>query len=138
MESETALTLTDYLKLEYKYDIEQNTFKGNKKRYGVIPLSASVGIPIIGTLTYDHSFELILTDDFVDKRNDNDKDRVIKELSDRIEDMTVKFHQSLLGLPDVVILVELLSIDEPEIIDDHNVIAMRASFLVKYRNFLDC
>lgn len=55
---------SDYKKLSYVFNIEENKFTGNTKRYGVIAESASETQGLVGGLTVTHDFIIKLTDTY--------------------------------------------------------------------------
>lgn len=135
METQIGTTLgASYSKLNFVYDIEKNTFKTNPNRYGVVTLEAVNNPSIIKASTLDHVFQVVLTDNYVNSpANDLALQEAINNLYDKLNEVEVQFYQSKLGLPSLVMYSELSVINEPEIIEEHKIVALRGDFLVKYR-----
>lgn len=135
MEGEIVTKLgVSYSKLNYVYDISKNTFKGNANRYGVVPLDATNNPTIIKASTLDHIFQVVLTDEYRNSpTGDLNLQETIEGLYDKMNDLEEQFYQSKIGVPSIVIYMELSSIEEPEILEDHKIAALRGNFLVKYR-----
>jgi len=121
--------LTGYTQLDYEYDIESNHFKNKNKRYGFIPKNASRSEGTTRSSTFEHVFQLILTTDFNNKSDDTQQRAAVAELFEKTHDMYKIFANNALGAS----LVEVVSISEPEVLDDKTVIVLRSDINIKYR-----
>lgn len=131
------LAKTSYRELDYKLDITKNTFKGNKKRYGVIPKAGSTVEGVNKVYTMDHGFEMILTTSYVNASN-NDADQIAKtfDLYDKADIIFKDVFLSKAGLPTIILNIVGIGLAEPEYIGEHHLIVLRSEFTVKYRNSL--
>lgn len=136
MESEISGVIgAGYAELDYKYDVTKNDFFNNKQRYGVIPQGASTALSITKVYTLDHSFEVILTHDYINKdKTDSDQRRVTYELFDKLDDIFRQLYRSKAGLPNIVLNIPEITIAEPEFFEDESLVVLRAQLLVTYRN----
>lgn len=125
-----------YKELRYKYDIEQNNFNTNDKRYGVRPLFGETVSGVLCHYTMDQEFEVTITRRFTNKYNDDSLQTAVLETADKFDDIFKSIKSSKLGIPSIVILVSGFTMDEPEIFDENNVVALRANFTVRYRQKL--
>ena len=135
MESIIGTTLgATYKKLSYKFNVEQNDFVRNKKRYGVVPLDAESAITAMRYYTINHTFQVILIDDYKNVGgNDKKQEQVLFSLYDKLDDITENLYNKKLGISNIVYYVTLSSKEEPEFIEEDNVIALRANYVVQYR-----
>lgn len=123
--------------LKYKYDIAQNNYKQNKQKYGVIPLSGSTVDGIMTYYTMEQDFRLILTDGFVNDFDDTSLQASVADLTNKLDDIYKDLYSSKLGIPSTVIVVSSFTIEQPEVLDDNNVIVMQADFTIRYRGKLN-
>lgn len=133
-----ALVLgADYSQLAYVNDVSQNKFKGASKRYGVLPGSANETSGTNQYVTLDHQFQVILTDSYQagpdSQINDNLKAERINELQDKAlaiyKDLAT--HKSLISAS--CLIINNLSIESIEFLEDEKVAVQRLNFNVKYR-----
>ena len=132
-EAQTALG-GDYKELCYFYDLEKNGFNSNAKRFGVIPVEAKSVLTVAKAYTLDHSFQLIVTDNYFNKEDGDISQReVANQIYDKVDEVTARIYASKVGIPSIVFFVSLDSISEPEFLEDDNVVAIRANYIIKYR-----
>ena len=131
--------LSSYSELAYVHELSENSFAKGGKFYGVRPLAASQSpTSILKHYTVDQDFEIILMSDFVNTHGtDEDLRSVINSLYADIDTVFVNSVSSKVGIPNIVLVVGEYSIQEPEILEDNNVVALRATISVKYRNTLN-
>jgi len=135
-EVSTALGAT-YSELKYKVNPAQNDFKTNKKGYGVVPREAAVVEGVIRSVTVDHVFDVVLTQDYHNQKSDAKQLVSTFELFDKMNDISDAVVSTNLSLPGTVYVVNLLSIDEPEYLEDDNVVVLIAKYIIKYRTSID-
>ena len=86
----TAVLGAEWKELDYKYDVEQNTFRGNKKRFGVVPAPAFRASGVTRSYTADHDFRVTLTTDYLTSNsNDDSKQASVFLLYDKLDDIIV-------------------------------------------------
>jgi len=138
IESEVSTTLgASYSKLNYIYDIEKNSFKGNPNKFGVLPLESSTVSGVVRASTIDQTFQIVLTDEYRNTAmNDLSLQEAVKNLYDKLNDIEKQLYKSKLGLPSVVLLMNLEAVEAPEVIEEHKVVSLRGNFLVKYRTII--
>lgn len=136
METQIASVVgSEYAELDYKFDVSKNDFFNNKQRFGVIPQGASTGLSITKVYTLDHSFEVILTHDYINKdKTDADQRRVTYELFDKLDEIFKQLYRSKAGLTNIVLNIGELTVSEPEFLDEESLAILRAQLLVTYRN----
>ena len=138
IEAQIATTLSEYTALNYVNDIEKNSFVGNKKKYGVKPLGLDRAAGVTRSHTVDQIFQVILTDDYTNSpANDESARSKIYSLFDKMNDLEKQFFKSKIGLTSIVLFMNLTSIEDPEVLEENKVIALRGNFLVKYRTNID-
>lgn len=135
-EVSTALGAT-YSELKYKIDISQNNFKGNKLGYGVVPQEFEVVEGVIKSVTVDHTFDVVLTQDYHNQKSDANQVTSALELFDKMNDVSDAVVSTNLGLAGTVFVVRMTGTDEPEYLEEDNVVVLRGKFLVKYRTAID-
>lgn len=123
-----------YSEIAYALDLSKNSFKGNFKRYGVLAKGSSETSSVNRYVTIDQTFELILTDSFM---NTAMSDSLEQAKGPSLHDLAFDIYRDLVnskaGSPSFVLLVNNLSISEPETMDG-NVVVVKATFNIKYRN----
>lgn len=125
--------LTGYGELKYKYNVEDNQFKGSTKKYGVLSGDIDQTDGTTCFLTLDQNFEVIITDSYTSiNSNDNSKDSVVKAL----QDLGVEFYREVVNTkanrPDIVMIISEFSSSIEEL-DEDKVIVNRMNFTIKYR-----
>lgn len=125
-----------YSELKYVFDVSQNNFKTNKKGYGVVPSSGETFSGVMTHYTMRQSFQVILTDDYVNKLGDSGQQTSLMSMYSKMDDIFVDVLNQKLGLGSTILLVESMTLEEPEFLDDNNVIVLRSNFTVQYRKAL--
>lgn len=134
-ESLIGATLLDFSELDYKHDILKNNFNNKTKRYGVLSLDGDFPDGrAMKNVTVDHTFQMILTTDYLNKDDDTAQVAAKNLLWENTHDMLKELINKKLGIPASVLLVsgrELLAPEFPE--DDKCVVIIRTDFNVMYR-----
>ena len=131
------LAKTSYKELDYKIDITKNTFRGNKRRYGVIPKAGTTVDGVNKVYTMDQGFEMILTTSYINASH-NDADQIAKtfDLYDKADVIFKDVFLSKAGIPTIILNIVDIRLAEPEYIEEHHLIVLRSEFTVKYRKSL--
>lgn len=132
IEARIATLATGRTKLKYSYDLEKNDSRNESNAYGY---GAASGESIGGTLksvTMNQGFFVILTENFQNRSSDDKEVLALKAIYDDIEIIYQDFMVSKLGIPSTVLVVEGLSLDDPEKISD-NSLSVKANFTIKHR-----
>ncbi len=129
-----ASILTDYVQLDYEHDLEKNKFEGSFKRYGFISLGADFSEDhILRTVHLEHTFQLILTHDFVNNGDDTQQTLAKNTIFEATHDVLKQLINKKVNLPSVVIVVSGISIDEPEFLANDTVVAIKTNLEIQYR-----
>lgn len=130
-------SVTGHTQLDYEYDIDPNSDRGYEERFGFIPKSADFAEGrSMGFTTMNHSFQLILTDDYQNQDCDTAQNTTVMELYDKSQALLKDLQKSRLALPtpsNQVLLISGLSFDEPEFSGDNSTVALRLNFNIQYR-----
>ena len=122
---------SDWSRMAYVYNPSKNDFRAGDMGYGVRALDAVEDNLINKQIDVIHTFEVLLSRYFLNRSNDENIEDVISELQDRTQDIYKRVLYTKLG--GRILLASALSIAEPEIIEDNEVIVQRFSFDVRYR-----
>jgi len=137
LKTEIGNILPEFKPLRYEYDIATNSDRDYKQRYGVTCDSANfVTDRTIGFITMDHTFNVVLTNSFLNKDNDDSKNKNLMELYEAVEKISSNLHNRKLDLASPtynVLLVTSFSVDTPEILGDTNSIALRLNLNIRYK-----
>jgi hypothetical protein len=129
-----AGVLPTYSELHHIYAIEKNNLNDNSDRYGVAVGGVSSTDGIIKSSTVDQAFQVILTQGYISSQDSDEKIRAaINELHDKMDEVLAAVYNKKAGLPQLVLVVTLDSMSEPEILEEDNVVALRMDLVVKYR-----
>lgn len=123
---------SDWQELKYIYDPEKNDLKTQKKGYGVAIGASDTVSGTNKAVTYDHSYSVLLTQSFGNRRNDENQRTAISTLLDAKEDLDKAIFQKKLNNSDVLV-VQDIGMDEPELIAD-GVVLLRFNYIIKFRN----
>ena len=128
---------SEYVKLSFGSDVTMNKFARATKRFAVIPKGASVVEGLSGMNTMDHRFEIVLTDGFVSgaatQLNDDLKLEKIGELQDKALILYKDLQMNKSVLDSQVLIVNGLSINEIEYLDEEKVAVLKIEINVKYK-----
>jgi hypothetical protein len=133
LETETS----DYLgatwkRINYTYEPEKNSSREDK-RFGI---GVANGTQVTGTfkaITMDTEFFITLQERFVNRSNDSDMRGTIDNLHDNVLGLYTRLINTKIGQPSIVLVVQDLSFEEPEILEE-NTVRVTFRFIVKYRN----
>lgn len=124
----------DFKKLAYQEDIPKNNFRNTPKRYGVRVLESSQIAGVTKHATFDHTFELVLTDQYFETNiDDNKKVEAYLNLRGAAYEVYKDLVKSKAGLPSQVINVYGLVLNAPEFITESKVVVQRAQMTVTAR-----
>ena len=125
--------------LENKYNLENNNFVNQTKRYGVtIGSGADPGEGVLKHYTIDRNFQLTLLQKHIEKiNNDSSVEDAIDALEDALDDIAKAAFNNKLGVPSIVLNVTFDSVEAPDITTIENVTIIVATFIVKYRSALN-
>jgi hypothetical protein len=130
-------SLTSHTQLDYEYSLHLNSDRGYTKKFGFIPLGADfVNGRSQGFTTIDHTFQCILTDDYMNKDDDTSQNTIVMELYGKAQNLLKELQKSKLALPtptNKVLLIAGLNIEEPEFSGDNSTVALRINFNIQYR-----
>ena len=137
IEKRASIVLSSYNPLRYYYDLEKNDYKGNSKRYAVLPMAAENQDGVTRSVTIEQEFQIVLTDNYTnDAKSDTDLQEVIKSLYDQQDDLLNDLALTKLGVSSIVLLVVFKGFEEPEILEESKTTALRMNISVRYRRNL--
>lgn len=124
----------DYKELAFIETIEDNSSRTDNNRYAVRALEAAEFGGVTKTISFDQSFEVVLTKNWVQNSID-DIQQVTASYENRalIQDIYVDLVQTKGGLPGTIINISNLVIAEPEYLLEDKVAVQRATMNIKYR-----
>jgi len=125
--------------LNHVYLVEKNDFRGNDKRFGVIPMAmASAENGINRKYVSDQDFQVVLTHGYLPKTtNDLDLQEKILLLFDKLDEIFKQIYATKAGVPSQVLNIQTFNVAEPEILEENKLIVLRADFSVRYRQNLN-
>ena len=127
----------DGKQLDYEYNIDLNSDRGYTNRFGFIPGNATFAEGrAMGSTTMNHTFTLILTDDFQNKDDDTAQNTALLLMYKKVQDALKELQKSKLALPtptNQVLLISGLTLDDPIFNEDSTIAALRANFVIQYR-----
>ena len=130
-------SISTYSQLSYQVDVARNKFKGNSKGFAVHPNSATEVDSLIGAFTMDHSFAITLTNSYNNGASSQIGDTLKSSRITEINDDILTAYKDLVnnkGSIDASILViNDLSIDEAEFLDEEKVITIQFNINIKYK-----
>ena len=129
-----AVLPSTYKELRYIHSVENNDIRNATNGFAVRPLGASTAESVLKTYTLDHEFELILTNTDPRRLNDSQIEDALDDMYDQADDVFVKFVNSNLALPGIVLRVSDPTISEPELLNEEKLIVLRMQYTVKYRS----
>ena len=138
---EVKLTLDalmpDYRRLNYEYDILKNNERGLAKSFGFIPKAANFKEgSALGFTTIEHTFEIILTDDYLNKDDDSAQATALRGMYAQVQGILKDLQKKSIALPTSgyrVLLISGLTYEEPEHFNDNSSTVLRATFIITYR-----
>ena len=130
-------SVTSHTQLDYEYNVDLNSDRGYEKGYGFIPKDASFAEGrSMGFTTIDHTFQMILTDDFKNQDCDTAQSTALMALYEKSQTLLKDLQKSRLSLPtptNKVLLISGLEFEEPEFSGDNSTVALRLNFNIQYR-----
>lgn len=128
--------LTTFKKMSFVYEISENKFNGNVKRFGITSSSAGITEGEINFNTLDHKFEVYLTDTYMgpsQQLNDDYKSDKVVELQDLCLTVYKDLQKYKNTISSNIIIVNNLDIGSPEFLIDEKIVIIRMAFNVKYK-----
>lgn len=123
-----------YAELPFGYNIDDNSKIVARKGYSCKPSGTSEVDGINKVYTVDQGFEIILNDVFLSSStNDSAKRSAIISLYDKIFDIYVEIVKQKAGNPANVMIVNNMSIEEPEIFEEADFATIRMRLNIKHR-----
>ena len=132
-----AVIGTTHKKMDYVYDITKNSLNRDYNRYGVIPMGLTNDTGVTRAMTVDQDFEIIFINRFVNKQGDDVKQRdAVNDLFKQFYLVINDLYATKLGIPETVMTVNRVTINDPEFTDEDNTANIRIRINVKYRQLL--
>lgn len=129
--------LTSYARLDYEFEIEKNSDRGNTKRFGFIPGPADFKEgSALGFTTMLHTFQLILTTDYQNKDDDSAQANALQGMYAEAHGVIKAIQKKSITLPTsgyTVLLISGANFDDPEHFNDNSSTALRANLVITYR-----
>lgn len=137
MKTLVAASLSTWEELPFVQDISKNNKRTAANAYGVRALAASESEgALLRTVTLDHTFEIILTENYVNRQSDAEIEASLNNLYDKADEIFKVLVNSKVNLPELVLSVSSPSILDPEILETAKFVALRLQLKVKYRSTL--
>lgn len=124
---------SSYISLPYAYDINNNS-KIVAKGYSVIPQGLSEVDGVSRSIYVDQTFQIIVNDKYLSSTtNDTAKQDLIMGLYNKMLDIYQSIVVNKAGAPSIVLIVNNMSIGDPEILEDNDFVSLRMDINVKHR-----
>lgn len=137
IEARITIAASSYTKLAYEINIADNKFKGNSKGFAVKPAPANEVDSLLGAFTMDHEFQITYTDSYnhgaKSQIGDSLKSSKITELNDVILDTYKDLAINKSNIDASILLINNLSINEAEFIEEEKVIIINFTINIKYK-----
>jgi hypothetical protein len=121
--------------LEFTRQIEKNDFRSAKDRYGVRRLGGVSSEGVTRVYTLDHDYQVRLTARAIERLSEDDIEAAEDTLYSRADDVIKRVVLTKAGEPASVLLVNLVSIDEPQRIGEE-ILVLDVNFTVRFREAL--
>lgn len=132
-----AVLPSEYKQLPYARDLAKNDRVRRDKGYGVVPGSSAPGEPaLFRNYTQTHDFEVVLTRSVAPGKEDRRIEVAEQELYQWFDRLIRDCKGSRLYETDVVVRIGDPSAGSPEYFEDLEMVAIRYTFPVTYRNTL--
>ena len=133
--SQMATTLdSSWQALDYFYRPDKNHKRTKKKGYGCYPSGASSEDGLNRFYTMNMGFNLMLMNEYGHRTASTNNMAVTYLLHDKMDEIIKQLYLTKISLSATVIIVDGVSFDEPEILDQEHSIILNAAINVKYRN----
>lgn len=137
IETTLASVFTSFTKANFGIDIQKNSWKHGKSVYSVVPQSSSQGNSTTCAITMEQSFLVTIADQFKSERtDDSSKQSKIISLTDSAMDFFKALVKNKAFAPSVVLNIYDLEIQDPEFLEDENIVLIKMSFIVLNRTQL--
>lgn len=127
--------VTDFVKLDNKFDLEKNNFSNEIKRYGVIARDgARADSSLLRHLTIDRNFEITLCNKFISTMNKDEQQEAIGDiLENAMELISENLESTKAGLPKLVLSINFASNDSVVYDEIENLAILRFIVTVQFR-----
>lgn len=119
--------------LRHWYDVTKADYRSGTKGYNVRPLDASEDVTVNRFYTVDQGFELILVDTVARAQGDTERETVLFEMYNQIDEIFKDLVNTKINGTTNVLLVNGPNISEPEFLDENKFVVLRMQYTVKYR-----
>lgn len=118
-------------------NVEANSFKGANQRYNVLSKDISETPGVTCAITVNQQFDLIVTDSYRSAiKNDSDKRTKTIALQELVFSIYEEVIKTKANTPASVIIVDSLTVAEPEYLEEDHVVVITATVTIKYRKIL--
>ena len=129
---------TDWKELEYVKDLKKNNKLNRDKGYGIQLGSASPGeAPVFGAYTQTLNFEVVLTRGAIPGKGDRQIELLEQDLYTWFDRIIRDFKKNKLYQPSLIVRIVDPSAEKPEYLEDVEMVALRYTFPIMYRNNLE-
>ena len=132
IDTKVAELLPSYTRLAYSYDLEKNQSRNSDNSFAIGVGSAESTEGVLKSVTLNQNFFVVLSATTHNRSSDAKEIEALKTIYDDIETIYKDFVLSRMDLPNIVMVVDSLSLDEPEKIAQ-NVISVKANFNIMHR-----
>ena len=137
-----ATLLPEYSQLPYEYDVQKNSERELAKKFGFIPDTAGFKEgSALGFTTMEHTFQLILTTDYLNKDDDSAQANALQDLYAQAHEVIKNLQKCSIALPTAgyrVILISGISFESPEHFDENSITVLRTNINYTYRFRNNC
>lgn len=134
-----AVLGSTYSAMAFIVDPNENNFKGSNKKYGVMAadITQTEDKGVTGSYTVTQNFTIKLTTDYA-SNNTGDAARLtgVNTLLEKHLEIYKDLHKNRCGAPSTVVQTLDFTVDEPEYLENNNVILTTATVAVVYRKAL--
>lgn len=125
-----------YSKLSFSQDVSANKFKQSNKRFSVNVKGSNAISGAVNSNTYDHSFEIVITDTYQKGQvlNDDYLHDVICGLQDKAMLIYKDLQTNKSYLNAKCLIVNSFSMSEPELLEEEKIIVIKFNVNIKYTN----
>lgn len=131
IDTRMAALLPSYSRLKYSYEVAKNSARSDNC-WGAGVGAGTFVQGVMQSTTLDQEFFVILTEKLVNRNSDTAEIAAIKTVYDNLDTVYRDFASSKLGIPNTVLVVSEVNLEEPVKIGE-NIISVRMNFIVKHR-----
>jgi hypothetical protein len=101
--------------------------------YGFLPLGADfVEGRRLGSVTMDHTFQLVLTTDYRNHDDDREAMDALTGLYESANDIQKELAKRYTSISDKLLIVRPVGFEDPEFIEDNTIVALRFNLVFNY------